>query len=141
MNSALVPVSVATIALALACAASAASGVGCMAKDGGGGRLGHSEALIRTARDVGAEGVPEAAQHLAMARHQLAQARRYLDAGEHDEASRLLARADADAQAAFAITREAHLKTTAEETAARIREGIGIHASSAEPSSEPEEKP
>lgn len=97
-------------------------------------RVRSSEAAIRSARDAGAERVPEAAVHLELAQHQLAQARGFLEQREEKKASWMLARAQADAELAAALTHEARTRRAAEEIAARVRDlASGTHASSGEP--------
>lgn len=59
--------------------------------------------------------------HLRFAEDQVARARRLIDEGEHERAGWLLVRAEADADVAAALTREAAHKSAAEETNARAR--------------------
>lgn len=93
-----------------------------------------SEAAIRRAVDLGADRVPDAAVHLELAEHQLAQARRYIDDGEQEKALSLLMRADADARLAQALAHEAKARQAADEVAARVRDLAGrAHASAGEP--------
>ena len=56
---------------------------------------------------VGADQNPQAALHLKMARDQLKQAQGLIEDGKDEEASLVLKRADADAEVALMITREA----------------------------------
>lgn len=96
-------------------------------------RLSASEATIRSARDIGAEQVPEAAAHLELAQHQVARARQSIDDGDHDKARWLLLRADADAQLAKSLTEEARTRRIAEEMAAHVRDLSGqSHAGATE---------
>ena len=88
-----------------------------------------SESAIRSARDLGAERIPEAAVHLELAQHQLDRARRSIDAGDANDARGMLIRAGADAHLALALTREARGREAAEEMAARVRElSTSMHA-------------
>ena len=81
-----------------------------------------SEAAIRSARDLGAERIPDAAVHLELAQRQLDRARRYIDEGDADGARWMLVRADADAHLALALTREARSREAAEAMAAEVRD-------------------
>lgn len=78
-------------------------------------RLASAEAGIRGAVEVGAEGVPQAALHLKMARDQVAQATALQREGETDRAAMVLARAEIDAELALVLTREsaAHAEASA----------------------------
>ena len=90
-----------------------------------------SEAAIRSARDLGAERIPEAAVHLELAQRQLDRALRYMDEGDPNNARWMLVRADADAHLALALTREARSREAAEEMAARVRDlSTSMHAAS-----------
>jgi hypothetical protein len=66
-----------------------------------------TESSISAAAAVGADQNPQAALHLKMARDQLKQAQALIDDNKGDEARLVLERADADAQVALMITREA----------------------------------
>lgn len=84
-------------------------------------RVGSAEAAVRSAREHGAKQLPDAAMHLRMAEDQVARARRLIDEGEHERAEWLLVRAEADANVAAALTREAAQKSASEEINARAR--------------------
>ena len=84
-----------------------------------------SEASIRTARALGADRVPDAAPRLEAAQDNLARALRLMDQGETEQADGLLVRAEADAELASTLAREAHARTDAEEIAARARTQVG----------------
>jgi hypothetical protein len=99
------------------------SGAGCMSRSSPSStRIASSEAAIRTARDLGAERIPDASVHLDLAQGQLYRALRYIQEGDDWNARWMLVRADADAHLALALTREARTKEAAEEMAARVRE-------------------
>lgn len=68
-------------------------------------RFGATQAAIRAAGEVGAERDPTAALHLQYAREQLTQAEGLSRGGEGPRAERILARAEADADLAIALTR------------------------------------
>jgi len=66
-----------------------------------------TQASISAAAAVGADQHPQAALHLKMARDQLKQAQDLSADGKEDEAKLVVERAEADAQVALMITREA----------------------------------
>jgi hypothetical protein len=76
-------------------------------------RLERSEASMRTASEMGAEGVPAARLYLELARDQAKAARR-LAASGNDRALLVLARSQADAELALALAREASVHVEAE---------------------------
>ncbi len=89
-------------------------------------RLGESQAAIRAAEAVGAEGVPEAARHLVFAKQQVAEAERLLAEGEPQAAELVLQQATADAELALALAREVPVRTEAQRTRDRaeaLRQG------------------
>ena len=69
-------------------------------------RLASAESAARGATEVGAEGTPQAALHLKMARDQIAQARGMIKQGDNDRADMVLARAEADAELSLALAKE-----------------------------------
>lgn len=69
-------------------------------------RLERTEASIRAAEEVGALAVPDARLHLQLAKDQTAQARALAADGD-ERASLMLVRAQADADLAVALAREA----------------------------------
>jgi hypothetical protein len=100
-----------------------ALGIGCVTRSyPSSTRVASSEAAIRSARDLGADRIPDAAVHLELAQRQLDQAHRYIDEGDDGNARWMLVRADADAHLALALTREARTREAAEEMAARVRD-------------------
>lgn len=113
MRASLVPVLTSIAVAAAALTACAHSGPPPRA------RADYSEASIRAARALGAERVPEAATRLGAAQDNLARALQLMDQGETERADGLLVRAEADAELAAALAREAQLRTDAEEVAAR----------------------
>ncbi len=112
-----------------------ALGVGCVTRNyPSPTRIASSEAAIRSARDLGADRIPDAAVHLELAERQLDQAHRYIDEGDDNNARWMLVRADADAHLALALTREARTREAAEEMAARVRDlSATLHATSPGP--------
>lgn len=77
-------------------------------------------AAIRAAREVGAMSTPRAAYHLELAEEQLTRAEALIQRGRMAEAERMLGRAQADAELALALTREAEIEDEAEELETRI---------------------
>lgn len=73
-----------------------------------------AEASIRTAEQLGAEGSPDAARHLALARAEVKRAHELWDDGKKAEAHLSLQRAEADAALAMALAREAPARAAAE---------------------------
>jgi hypothetical protein len=84
-------------------------------------RLASAEAGARAAAEVGAEGVPQAALHLKMARDQVAQAKALNRDGEYERAAMVLARAEADAELALALTRESTARAEASAVLAQVQ--------------------
>jgi hypothetical protein len=65
-----------------------------------------SQATIRAAEEVDANGHPKAALHLKLAKEQLEKAKSIMDTkGDQDRAKRLLLRAEADAELARALAK------------------------------------
>ena len=86
-------------------------------------QLEHSEASIRGAEELGAANVPAARLHLQLAKDQNQAARKLAAAGE-PRALLVLARAEADAELALGLAREAALRvdaTQAKEDLAALR--------------------
>ncbi len=77
---------------------------------------------IRAAEEVGASKVPKAALHLQLAREELAKAKAMSANGDKDEATSLLARSEADAELAVALSREDAEKTEAQAAVERVRQ-------------------
>ncbi|XXY49800.1 DUF4398 domain-containing protein [Sorangium sp. So ce269] len=78
-------------------------------------RLIASEALIRSAEEVGVEESPRADLHLRLAREQVQRAQRLSAEGVPDRARRMLLRAQADAELAVAVAREARAEALVRE--------------------------
>jgi hypothetical protein len=75
-------------------------------------RLESSEASIRSADELGAQSVPAAKLHVQLARDQAAKAREMAADGD-TRAEYVLARADADAELALGLAREAVVRREA----------------------------
>lgn len=102
----------ATLLLLSSCAGTTASA----------GRLGSTQAAIRSASEVGAEHDPVAALHLQYAREQFNQAEGLSREGEGARAERVLSRATADAELAMALTRRGVSQTAATHAERQARE-------------------
>ncbi|WNG61233.1 DUF4398 domain-containing protein [Archangium gephyra] len=81
-----------------------------------------SEVSIRQAEAAGAESVADAAQHLQWAREQASEARRLLERNERDKAALFLKRAEADAELALALAREAPARAEADRVLQQVQE-------------------
>ncbi len=71
-------------------------------------RLEHSQASIRGAEELGANGVPQARLHLQLAKDQNEEAKKMAAKGD-DRAELVLARAEADSELALGLAREAEV--------------------------------
>src|SRR5262249_10531402 len=80
--------------------------LGCAAPPVPAEKLASAEAGIRAAAEVGAEGVPQAALHLKLARDQVEQAKGLVQRGDRDRATVVLDRAEADAALSLTLARE-----------------------------------
>ena len=83
-------------------------------------RIASSQGAIRGAQEAGAEGVPQATLHLKLAQEQRQQALELIKNDENHRADLLLARAEADAELAVALSREATAKADAEKAAEEV---------------------
>lgn len=80
-----------------------------------------SSAAIRSAEELGATAVPQAALHLQLAKEGLQAATALHEKGEKERASSWLLRAEADAELAIALTQANDEKTAAQEALDRVR--------------------
>jgi hypothetical protein len=85
-------------------------------------QLADAESSIRAAHEVGAEGTPDAALQLKMARDRLARAKALSAQGENDEARALLQEAEVDAELALLLTRKEQASHRAFQAESRGRE-------------------
>ena len=83
-------------------------------------QLASSQASIRAAEEVGANNNPTAQLHLRFAKDQVEKARVLISDDQNEEAKLLLQRAQADAELAIAITREASVRSQAEQALAQV---------------------
>lgn len=93
---------------------------GCAGTTASTARLGATQAAIRSASEVGAEREPTAALHLQYAREQFTQAEQLSRSGEGVRAERVLARAEADAELALALSRRAASVAAAQQAATEV---------------------
>lgn len=85
-------------------------------------KVADTQSSISAATAVGAEQNPQAALHLKMARDQLSQAQALINDGNNSEARLVLERANADAEVALMITREAQASANARKAQAEVQE-------------------
>jgi hypothetical protein len=80
-----------------------------------------SQVSIRAAEEAGAIQVPDAARHLELAKEQTREARELLDDGKREEAALYLQRAEADAELAVALAREAPARAEAQRAKEQVQ--------------------
>jgi hypothetical protein len=80
-----------------------------------------AKASIRAAEEIGADQEPQAAFYLAKAREKFQQGEQLIEENEGEEAVWTLEKAQADADLALAMAREATMRQEAEETRERIQ--------------------
>jgi len=95
--------------------------VGCATTPVASEKLVDSKVAIRSARDSGAEQIPAAARHLKLAEEQNRLAEKELEDGNTEEAAHALMRAEADANLAVALAKEAPTRRDAERARERIQ--------------------
>jgi hypothetical protein len=84
-------------------------------------RMTASASAIRAAEEVGAARVPQAALHLQLAKEQSVQAQKMINDGDRDEAALVLTRAEADANLAVALARNAQEAQQAQVAADKVQ--------------------
>jgi len=84
-------------------------------------RLSSTEAPMRAAEELGASRVPEAALELRLAHDEMEQAKQLLKNGDRERADMMLARAQADAELAVALAKEAPLEADAMNAAEQVK--------------------
>ena len=95
--------------------------VGCASSSLPPAKVADTQSSISAATAVGADQNPQAALHLKMARDQLSQARALIEDGKNSEAQLVLERANADAEVALMITREAQADANARKADAELQ--------------------
>jgi hypothetical protein len=78
-----------------------------------------SEAAVRAAREVGAEGVPQASLQLRLSEEQITKAKALMAEGENERADLMLQRAQADAELALVLAREDQSRKAAQQLTAQ----------------------
>ena len=84
-------------------------------------KLARAEAAVRGAEEIGAERNAEGARHLLNARAAYGMGKKLVLAGEQERATMVLLRAEADAELAMNMTREATAFTDARTTRDEVR--------------------
>lgn len=84
-------------------------------------RLASSQAALRVAQEVNATANPQAALHLKLAQEQLEQAKQMMADNNNKRAEYVLMRAEADAELAEALAREATLKAQAQQASEDVK--------------------
>jgi len=84
-----------------------------------------SQAAIRTAREMDAAQVPQAALHLKLAQEQFDKGKALMNDGDNGRASYVLMRAQADAELALALARENRTRMEAQVLVDRLRAARG----------------
>ena len=102
-----------------------AAAAGCAAAPPPVDRNASSEAALRGAREVGAEGVPRAALFLKLSEDEIAKSKVLLSEGDAVQSDLMLQRARADAELALALTREAAAEAETKALTAQL-EGLRV---------------
>jgi hypothetical protein len=84
-------------------------------------RIASTRAAIRSAEEVGAKHVPDAALHLQLAHEQSDHAKQLIAAGEMERANFVLMRAESDAEVALALARETSMQHDAQQELDKVR--------------------
>ena len=84
-----------------------------------------SQAAIRTAHEMNAEQLPQAALHLKLAQEQFDKGKALMNDGDNSRASFVLMRAQADAELALALARENRTRTEAQALIDRLKAARG----------------
>lgn len=80
-----------------------------------------SQSAIRGAKEVGAQGVPEASLFLRLSEEEVARSKVLLANGDKSESDLALKRADADAELAIALTRQKTAEDEAKAQTAKLQ--------------------
>lgn len=84
-------------------------------------KLPQTEAPMRAAEELGAARVPQAALELKLAQDEVQQAKAFLKDGNKQRADMMLLRAQADAELAVALAKEAPLQAEAKNVAEQVK--------------------
>ena len=85
-------------------------------------KLANSQAAVRSAEEMNAERNPDAALYLRLAREQLDDAKKKIKDGDNERATYVLARAQADAEVALNLAREAQTRADAQKTIESVQQ-------------------
>jgi hypothetical protein len=98
-----------------------------------------SQAAIRTAKEMNADQIPQAALHLKLAQEQFDKGKSLMNDGDNRAATFMLMRAKADAELALAMARENKTRTEAQLLLDKLRAARGPTPTSAleAPSTQP----
>jgi hypothetical protein len=107
---------------AIAIAVLVTAAVGCATTPVPADKYARARSGIHSAEVMAAEKVPNAALHLRLAKENLDKAKGLLKDGENEEASFWLLRAEADADAAMNLAREAWAKQDAAQTIQQVQQ-------------------
>jgi hypothetical protein len=80
-----------------------------------------AQASVRAAEEVGAQQDPQAALHLKLAQEQLARAKQLMSDNDNKRADFILSRAEADAELAVALSRQAQTRAQAQQAMDDVR--------------------
>lgn len=98
-------------------------GVGCMSgAPVPADKLSRAQAAVRSAQEMGAERNAEGAGHLQAAKSELARGRKLVIDGDQERATTVLLAAEADAELAMNLTREATALADAQKTRDQVRD-------------------
>lgn len=103
-------------------ALSAVLAAGCASVPVPADKLANAVAATRSAEEMQASRDPQAALHLKLAKEQLEEARKMLKEGDNKEATSMLMRAEADANASLSLAREHAAKLDAQKTMEGVQE-------------------
>lgn len=98
-----------------------AGGVGCATAQLPTEKLVSTEGGIQSAEQLGAAKIPEASLYLQYAKEQVAAASALIKDGKSERAAVVLERADADAQLAVALAKEAPLRSAAQQALEQVK--------------------
>src|SRR3954447_19823990 len=96
------------------------SGAGCAAGVSN-EKVAATDSSIRAAEELGAPRVPQAALHLQLAKEENEHAQKFIKDGDPKQAEGQLMRAQADAELALALAREAPMQVEAQQEADKAR--------------------
>ena len=84
-------------------------------------RMEATAASIRAAEEVGAPHSAKASLHLQLAKEQSDRAKQLMEKGENEEATRLMMRAEADAELALGLARSEKERSKAQQLVEKVR--------------------